>query len=88
MQPYTKLIKTGAVGILLYLGSCNAAQKLPNQTYLDIVCGMNVEKSEAYTSKYKGVTYYFDTYNCKHVFSMDPDKFISNQCVPPNPATK
>ncbi|HXC03183.1 MAG TPA: YHS domain-containing protein [Bacteroidia bacterium] len=66
------------------LFSCTAAKNTEPKTAKDLVCGMDVDKSEAYTSKYKGVNYYFDTYNCKHVFSMDPDKFISNRCVAPD----
>lgn len=44
------------------------------------VCGMKTETSEAYTFKYKGTKYYFDTYNCKETFRMNPDKFIYNVC--------
>lgn len=47
----------------------------------DLVCGMKVDKSEAYTSKYNGKIYYFDSYNCKQSFIMNPDKFINNTCA-------
>jgi YHS domain-containing protein len=43
----------------------------------DPVCGMKVEKSEAFTYKYEGTTYYFDKYQCKETFKMNPKNFIS-----------
>lgn len=41
------------------------------------VCGMRVDLSEAYCWKYKRSKYYFDSYNCKEAFKMNPEKFIS-----------
>lgn len=43
---------------------------------MDIVCGMKVDKSVAYTYKYKGVEYFFDSKDCKASFKMNPEKFI------------
>ena len=48
---------------------------------IDPVCGMKVDKSEAYTYKYNDKKYYFDNYNCKEAFKMNPEKFINNKCV-------
>ncbi len=45
---------------------------------IDLVCGMKVNKSEAYTYKYKDVEYFFDTKDCKAAFKMNPEKFIKN----------
>ena len=45
----------------------------------DFVCGMKVNKSEAYTYEYKGVEYFFDSKDCKEAFKMNPEKFIKNQ---------
>ncbi len=49
----------------------------------DLVCGMKVNKSDAYVLKYNGSKYYFDNYNCKATFKMNPEKFITNKCVNP-----
>jgi YHS domain-containing protein len=49
---------------------------LENST--DLVCGMKVNTSEAYSYKYKGVEYFFDNKNCKESFKMNPEKFIKN----------
>ena len=44
----------------------------------DLVCGMKVNQSEAYTYKYKDVEYFFDSKDCKTAFKMNPEKFIKN----------
>jgi YHS domain-containing protein len=44
----------------------------------DLVCGMQVTKSVAYSYKYKGVEYFFDSKDCKTSFKMNPEKFIKN----------
>jgi YHS domain-containing protein len=46
------------------------------ETSTDLVCGMKVNKTQAYTYKYKDVEYYFDSKNCKESFKMNPEKFI------------
>ncbi len=51
----------------------------------DPVCGMKVNKSESYDLKYKGQNYYFDSYECKETFKMNPEKFIKNKCAPQDP---
>jgi YHS domain-containing protein len=52
---------------------------LSNTEYkTDLVCGMKTDKSEAYTYKYKGVEYFFDSKDCKTAFKMNPEKFIKN----------
>ena len=48
---------------------------------MDFVCGMKVDKSEAYISKYKGKDYYFDKVECKKAFDMNPDKVINAKCT-------
>ena len=35
---------------------------------------------EAFLYKYKGKDYFFDSYDCKQAFKMNPDKFINNMC--------
>ena len=53
------------------------------ETVIDIVCGMKVDKSEGFISKYKGTKYYFESYNCQKTFEMNPQKFIDNKCSEP-----
>ncbi len=48
----------------------------------DPVCGMKVNKAESYNLKYKEQNYYFDSYECKETFKMNPEKFIKNKCAP------
>ena len=55
-----------------------------NMKTIDFVCGMKVNKSESYDLKYKGQNYYFDSYECKETFKMNPKKFISNKCAYPD----
>ena len=64
--------------------SCSTLNSSKTEYAVDLVCGMKVDKSEAYTYKYNKVTYYFDQYACKETFKMNPEKFINNICVPPN----
>lgn len=52
-----------------------------NKKEIDLVCGMKVDISEGYISKYKGKKYYFDKVECKKTFDMNPQKFIDNKCV-------
>jgi len=47
-----------------------------------IVCGMKINMDEAYTWKYKDKKYYFNSYNCKTSFKINPEKFINNTCTP------
>lgn len=49
-----------------------------SENITDPVCGMQVTKSEAYSYKYKGVEYLFDSKDCKTAFKMNPEKFIKN----------
>ena len=47
----------------------------------DPVCGMKVDKSEAYLYQFNGTEYYFDNYNCKQAFRMDPNRYLENKCT-------
>ena len=69
--------------ILLALCSFTMFDKHHKQTdkAIDLVCGMKVDKSEGYISKYKGTKYYFDKVECKKTFDMNPQKFIDNKCT-------
>ena len=46
---------------------------------IDLVCGMKVNKSDAYTYKLDDKKYYFDSYNCKESFKMNPKKFLEKK---------
>ncbi len=73
----------GAFIIGSALQSCAVLNNNPkNPEYIvDLVCGMKVDKSEAYTYKYNGNKYYFDNYNCKEAFKMNPENFLKNKCA-------
>ena len=80
-----QIIRLSAIVLLLanLLTSCTVFQsssKKP-QYVTDIVCGMKVDKAEAYIYKYNGNKYYFDNYNCKEAFKMNPEKFLQNKCT-------
>ncbi len=70
------------------LPSCSifTVSQKPPVYVIDFVCGMKVKKTEAFEWKHKGTKYYFDTYNCKESFKMNPDKFIVNNCIDVNDA--
>lgn len=53
-----------------------------NMKTTDLVCGMTINKEESYDLKYKGQNYYFDSYECKETFKMNPEKFVKNKCAP------
>jgi YHS domain-containing protein len=85
----TKVFKKNILAILhsfliiIALSSFSIFDNYQKQTemVIDIVCGMKVDKSEAYISEYKGKKYYFDKVECKKTFEMNPKKFIDNKCV-------
>ena len=81
MKNITRVIILAQVFILVSLSSCMMFKNSPKIYVIDLVCGMKVDKAEAYTWKYDSVTYYFDTYNCKESFKMNPKKYIENKCV-------
>lgn len=62
-------------------------QEKKQESFTDLVCGMKVNSSDAFIYKYKGKKYYFDSYNCKQAFEMNPEKFINNKCVVPTDTT-
>lgn len=53
----------------------------PDDISVDPVCGMKVNMSESYDLTYKGKKYYFDSYECKETFKMNPPKFLDNKCA-------
>ncbi len=81
MKNITRVIILAQIFILVSLSSCMMFKNSPKIYVIDPVCGMKVDKAEAYTWKYDSVTYYFDTYNCKESFKMNPKKYIENKCV-------
>ena len=69
--------------LMTVLSSCTVFKGAEVPLYsFDPVCGMKVSEADAFTWKYKGTVYYFDTYNCKESFRMNPEKFLNaNKCV-------
>lgn len=78
--------KISLSAIMLYViasvSSCKVSKGNASSEELmsDLVCGMKVSKSEAYIWEYEGKKYYFDSYNCKETFIMNPKKYIENKC--------
>jgi YHS domain-containing protein len=56
--------------------------KVARDSTLCPVCGMKVKMGSSYDWKYEKTTYYFDNYNCRETFKMDPKKFLNNVCTP------
>ena len=66
------------VAFVSLIMSCTAQKEASASDYkIDPVCGMKISKSDAYHYKYEGITYYFDKYECKETFKMNPTKFIA-----------
>ncbi|HWY99195.1 MAG TPA: YHS domain-containing protein [Bacteroidia bacterium] len=88
----TKRIYSIVIGIILCLSfsfaftnkqaSTVSTVKAARDSTLCPVCGMKVNFGSSYDLKYEKTTYYFDTYNCKETFKMDPKKFLNNVCTP------
>jgi YHS domain-containing protein len=71
--------------LILMTSACSIFKNSLPQYEIDPVCNMKVDKSEAYTWKYKGVEYYFDNINCKETFKMNPENILKkNNCEPKN----
>lgn len=69
---------------LIILTSCAATKPSANIVVTDPVCAMNVNKSESYVYICSGKKYYFDSYECKETFKVNPQTFIEKKCVPNN----
>jgi YHS domain-containing protein len=70
-------------GLSLYLFAACGIPKAATGSIpvTDPVCNMKInDVSEAYSWKYKGKAYYFDSNTCKQTFKMNPEKFINNSC--------
>ena len=66
--------------VLFYGCAASKNQTADSTSDTDLVCGMKVVKADAYKYKYDGKKYYFDSYNCKESFKMNPRKFIDKAC--------
>jgi hypothetical protein len=59
-----KLITSG-IALVSIFSSCGVFKSDSVTQYeIDPVCGMKVDKSEAFSYKYNGKTYFFDKNNC------------------------
>ena len=74
------------LGVIIALQSCTmlAYHEKSPEYVTDLVCGLKVDKTDAYTWKYKGEKYYFDNYNCKESFKTNPENFINKKCITPD----
>ena len=78
----SNVFKTAVICIALFSAFLASAQKnATKETTTDIVCGMPVDKSESFDFKYKGVKYYFDSFDCREAFKKDPESFLNKKCV-------
>lgn len=68
--------------VILMTSSCILFKDSPIVYEIDPVCHMKVDKSEAFTYKYKDVEYYFESINCQKIFKMDPENILikNNSC--------
>lgn len=49
----------------------------------DPVCGAEVDEAHApATSRHGGVTYYFESFACKHRFDLDPQRYAAHPAPP------
>jgi YHS domain-containing protein len=61
------------------ISACSAsksAHSSNDELETDVVCNMKVKKFDTFTFVYKDKTYYFDSYECREAFKMNPDKFV------------
>lgn len=43
---------------------------------IDLVCGMEVDRSTPYTASHQGQTYYFCSTSCQEHFVNDPERYV------------
>lgn len=78
------ILKYLAVAVMLVtLEACAIFKTKPIEYAVDPVCNMKVQKSDAYKWKYEDKRYYFDSYECKESFIMNPKTFLENKCAAP-----
>jgi len=79
----TTLFKKGFLFLALAFAISGKAQEMASDKIAtDVVCGMSVNKAESYDWKYKGVKYYFDSFNCRETFKANPESFLLKKCAP------
>jgi YHS domain-containing protein len=61
------------------LDACSIFKSTPTKYAIDPVCNMKVDTKEAFSEKYKGQEYYFDSYNCKESFKMNPESYLAKK---------
>jgi YHS domain-containing protein len=66
----------GAVSLTIVFNGCSIFKARPPKYAIDPVCKMKVDEREAYSEKYNGQEYYFDTYTCKESFKMNPEVYL------------
>lgn len=68
-----------SVIVVVGFSSCALTARLryTSELMTDIVCGKQVAKEDAYSFRFQGVWYYFDSNNCKETFKHNPKKYVS-----------
>ena len=64
-------------------GSWASTKLISEESIFDPVCGMKVNIAESFDWKYEGKKYYFDSYECREAFKINPKKYLENKCTPP-----
>lgn len=67
--------------VLMMLVSCAEIKPGVKEVVIDPVCSRNINKSESYVWEYSEKKYYFDSYECKESFKMNPKKFLDKKLV-------
>ena len=81
MKPKHILLYAVIILMVFNLVSCTALKDSPTKMVTDPVCNMQVSTSEGFKWKYKDQTCYFDSYNCRESFKMDPEGILKkNNC--------
>jgi YHS domain-containing protein len=72
------------IAVVLILMASIVTKSATAQVTIDPVCSMKVDLSESYDFEYEGKKYFFDTYDCREAFKMNPKKYLENKCTPPS----
>ncbi len=71
---YSAIVSVGLLSIVLPAGAATTPAKKKDEKIWCPYMDLNVKKSKATQSSYKGKTYYFCCDDCKKMFDKDPAK--------------
>jgi YHS domain-containing protein len=79
----THFLKSVSIVAICFIFSGRVmAQVNVQDVAIDPVCGKKFDKADSYDWKYAGKKYYFDSYDCRASFKMNPQKFLLKSCTP------